>query len=385
MQHLMSEEEMSNLAMAWAMNLDLKAPMKPVLLALAWRLNEQRNQCDPSFSRLAIDTGLSARTVKRAVSEMEKVGVIRKQKRFSRFSNGAVSNRYELAGSCYDWESEKFYSLDHYPPAQWANEVGRVVSDLHTPDTSKDNICHPPSDKSALPQCHGGTQKGIEIEKKGNNILYKDSSSSGGVSVTLPEPATKSEKSQRKAKEKAAKAPLDFSSWIEAGASPESVASWKEHRKSMKAPVSPRVIKTHLEQFLLAQDLCGMSIDACIDKQLHRGWRAFEASWVANGTGGAQKLNTEQFSGLVEPKEGECVHLGRGVWLGPDGGHYSRPWTKAQLDVWQRDELLRKSREAEARTGRYFGAPEHSQLDYKNNDRDQDDDYEDDPNEVRFF
>jgi hypothetical protein len=249
---------------------------------------------------------------------------------------------------------------------QWSNETSGVVR---------------------LTTCtgHSDHQNGKEIEKKWKDIIYSDSGDSELDKVTSAKPAAKSEKSQRKAKEKAAKAPLDFSSWIEAGASPESVASWKEHRKSMKAPVSPRVIKTHLQQFQLAQELCGMSVDDCIDKQLHRGWRAFEASWVANGTGGAQKLNTEQFSGLVEPKEGECVHLGQGIWLGPDGGHYSRPWTKAQIDLWQRDELIRKSREAEARNGRYFGAPEHSQLDYKNNDRDQDDDYEDDPNEVRFF
>ena len=63
---------MSAEARDWAYSQTLKAPDKPVLVALA----EHGEECWPSLTRLAEMTGYDSRTVRRAIQRLEEVGVI---------------------------------------------------------------------------------------------------------------------------------------------------------------------------------------------------------------------------------------------------------------------------------------------------------------------
>lgn len=67
---------MSFQAMTWATAQKLPCNQKMVLLMLANRTNQDTGRCDPSHKLLAEDCGLSLASVKRAISELEKGGLL---------------------------------------------------------------------------------------------------------------------------------------------------------------------------------------------------------------------------------------------------------------------------------------------------------------------
>jgi len=66
---------MSIQARDWAYSLALRAPAKPVLVALAEHIKDQP-QCWPSMNRLAEMTGYDRRTVRRAIRKLQDCGLI---------------------------------------------------------------------------------------------------------------------------------------------------------------------------------------------------------------------------------------------------------------------------------------------------------------------
>lgn len=71
---------MSYQATNWAYGLELKAPAKPVLVALA-DMADEAHTCFPSQARLAHMTGFDQRTVRRAIAQLEAVELIRRERR----------------------------------------------------------------------------------------------------------------------------------------------------------------------------------------------------------------------------------------------------------------------------------------------------------------
>lgn len=67
---------MSFEAMAWAVRHELPVKQKIVLLMLANRTNSDTGRCDPSHKRLATDCGMSVSSVKRAIFELEQMGIL---------------------------------------------------------------------------------------------------------------------------------------------------------------------------------------------------------------------------------------------------------------------------------------------------------------------
>ncbi|MBR8165896.1 helix-turn-helix domain-containing protein [Burkholderia vietnamiensis] len=67
---------MSFQAMTWAVEQDLPALQKLVLLMLANCCNAHTGRCDPSHDRLAKECGMSRDSVRRAIAELEKCGLI---------------------------------------------------------------------------------------------------------------------------------------------------------------------------------------------------------------------------------------------------------------------------------------------------------------------
>lgn len=67
---------MSFEAMAWAVKWKLPAQQKLVLIMLANRTNADTGRCDPSHKKLATDCGMSADSVKRAITGLESAGLL---------------------------------------------------------------------------------------------------------------------------------------------------------------------------------------------------------------------------------------------------------------------------------------------------------------------
>ena len=85
---------MSYQAQVWARSLKLPPAPKAVLLALAFRADINQ-ECWPSQARIAQDTGLSERTVRRHLQRLEASGLIKRKKRFSD-DGRQLSDRYVL-------------------------------------------------------------------------------------------------------------------------------------------------------------------------------------------------------------------------------------------------------------------------------------------------
>ena len=70
----------------------ISASAKAVAAALIWHANSKTGRCDPGQKRLAYETRLSRRTVRKAVTELLKRGFIL----FARVRRGYRTNAYQI-------------------------------------------------------------------------------------------------------------------------------------------------------------------------------------------------------------------------------------------------------------------------------------------------
>jgi DNA-binding MarR family transcriptional regulator len=75
-------------------------PARLVLLCLANRHNQETGRCDPSIATICKDTGLSERSVRQGLRQLEAEGLISTVHRVQRTGRGKrnISNRYRLKG-----------------------------------------------------------------------------------------------------------------------------------------------------------------------------------------------------------------------------------------------------------------------------------------------
>ena len=85
---------MSYKATNWAYDLRVASPMKPVVVALA-EFADEEGSCFPGQQRIADMTGLSVRTVARALVKLEALGLISRQRRVDAYGH-RTSDRYRL-------------------------------------------------------------------------------------------------------------------------------------------------------------------------------------------------------------------------------------------------------------------------------------------------
>ncbi|AXF07295.1 hypothetical protein CUJ91_04695 [Paraburkholderia graminis] len=85
---------MSFQAMTWAVEQELPALQKLVLLMLANCTNQHTRRCDPSHDRLAKECGMSKDSVKRAIAELAEKGLIEVRRQSSNGVN--LPNQYTL-------------------------------------------------------------------------------------------------------------------------------------------------------------------------------------------------------------------------------------------------------------------------------------------------
>lgn len=86
---------MSYKATGWAYDLPLRGSAKPVLVALA-DFADEAGSCYPGQERLAQMTGLNERTIRRALTRLETLGLIRRERRTDARGH-RKSDRYYLA------------------------------------------------------------------------------------------------------------------------------------------------------------------------------------------------------------------------------------------------------------------------------------------------
>ena len=86
---------MSYKALSWAADLKLRWSEKIVLMMLANRADPKTNCCFPSIPKLADDCGMSQAQARKAVVNLEKMGLVRREKQFK--SYGQSSNIFALS------------------------------------------------------------------------------------------------------------------------------------------------------------------------------------------------------------------------------------------------------------------------------------------------
>lgn len=73
---------MSHKAVTWAWEQSTGSPTrKAVLVSLADRHNKDTGRCDPSIARIAAETEFSERAVRKALSDLEEMGLIEREER----------------------------------------------------------------------------------------------------------------------------------------------------------------------------------------------------------------------------------------------------------------------------------------------------------------
>ena len=117
---------MSFQAMTWAVEHKLQTNLKMVLIMLANRTNHDTGRCDPSHKRLAEDCGMSVSTVKRAIEQLEALGLLSTENR----KEGSVHlpNQYVLhldkVGSQRTYPVQKKRGVAHSEPTGGSTQNG---------------------------------------------------------------------------------------------------------------------------------------------------------------------------------------------------------------------------------------------------------------------
>lgn len=86
---------MSMKAVNWALDQSVSGSAKAVLIVISFRFNESSGDCFPGVKRIAKDAGLSRSTVLRALSELQRSGLLQVESRPGSGS-GRLTNIYRL-------------------------------------------------------------------------------------------------------------------------------------------------------------------------------------------------------------------------------------------------------------------------------------------------
>lgn len=80
-------------ALTWAFHLPIKGASKSVLIALADHVDPRTGKCSPPLARIALWSGFSDRAVRKAICQLEAVGLIVVAARVAGSSTDYILNR----------------------------------------------------------------------------------------------------------------------------------------------------------------------------------------------------------------------------------------------------------------------------------------------------
>lgn len=206
------------------------AGQKMVLLALSDNANDQ-GECYPSISMLARKCSMSVRTVQSHISDMEELGIVRRQLRVGR------STIYHI------------YPGNFCTPAD--------IAPRQNPHPGPAGIAPPP------PQ----------------NLHPAPAMA---APITANQPSIESSKNQRKCGQAVADDFVPLDALLAEGVDAQVAKDWLTIRKVKKAQLT----RTALDQTKQQAALAGLPLNEALLLCCQKDWRGFEAAWVAPRAGG---------------------------------------------------------------------------------------------------
>lgn len=136
---------MSIRAIKWAMSLgqvDITPVQRNVLFALAYHHNHATGLCCPSVETIGDVSGVKERAAREALSALEHVGLIRRQKRSN--ERGQASNQYTLFGKVKNKTGRHLRAPTgrHHTTGTTGrhHSAGERVYNKHTPDIAQASV-----------------------------------------------------------------------------------------------------------------------------------------------------------------------------------------------------------------------------------------------------
>ena len=262
---------MSDAAVRWAMGRQVEPSAKLLLIYLAGHLNGGTGRCDPSIGRLSHVTGLSDRTIQRALNELERAGLVALKRRPQQ------STTYELAlrddvEPLPPWIYRQAASADPVTVTPSPDNLSPPVKLTPLPEVvaPTPTLCHPPGDKSDTltpSSCHPNKEENKEENKERESRepeLFKTCVTQAEVHAEFPERSS-SGLSRRGATKSLA--PLPLPDWIP-------VRAWNDYMSMRRAK---RALPTARAVELLVDKLGrwrseGVDIEGVLNQSVESNW-----------------------------------------------------------------------------------------------------------------
>lgn len=251
---------MSIQAMSWALAQQIitNPAARHVLLCLANYADQDGRSAFPSVATLVSDTGLSERTVRAKLGELEKAGVLKQ-------GNQRVVEAYIDRGDrrpiCYDILLNNWVQLTEKRGAANAGRGERGANCAATGCNSRTNGVQ------MVPERGAGAAPNPSDNNPLNNPLNKTVNDYAGFDLDK----------------------FDFAKW-QTAPSDQVMASWVAMRKKNKY-VLTQVTIDRIGAQLAAAARFGFSVDECLGQATEGNWRGFKAEWMANKSGQVRQQN----------------------------------------------------------------------------------------------
>lgn len=257
---------MSVQAMSWALTQQVitNATARHVLLCLANYADQDGKSAFPSVATLKHDTGLSERTIRAKLADLQQAGVIVEG---NQKVVAAYIDRGDRRPICYDIVLKR--------GASDAGRNERGENGAATGCSSRTNGVQMTHERGAGAAPDPSSKPPY---KPSVNPKDKDSHESGLPNVQTETPMTKTKKPRGQYSTEG----LDFSNWPEQP-SEQVLTDWVIVRKENKAPLTQTAITRMGNQLQRAFD-AGYSVDQCLSMAIDRGWRGFDAEWIINAS-----------------------------------------------------------------------------------------------------
>ena len=161
--------------------------------------------------------------------------------------------------------------------------IDYVVYD--TPQTPKPDTVEPLTDlpetvepQTDKPLTADTTLVITDLELSTDNLVNTESNNINAPDGVKSETGSAKKKSSSKKQVKMDS--FDLSSWPEKP-SQQIWDDWNKSRNKLRAAITQTVINRFGKEFKIAKE-AGYTVDECLGRCVERGWRGFEASWMAN-------------------------------------------------------------------------------------------------------
>ena len=157
----------------------LSKSAKAVFTVLVWHANSKNGRCDPGQARIAYETNLSLRSVKRAIIELRSAGFIYRTRR------GAASNAYQIQ---WHYVRSIFDEFEERVKVYRSEVTELSLSDwsAETENHMRGQNCHLGGDRTVTSQVTGLSPKPIKRTHKENPCPERADCASRNTADVIP-------------------------------------------------------------------------------------------------------------------------------------------------------------------------------------------------------